>query len=98
VAPRDAKGWFSSEDPPPLARRNAAGGVPSNVSRFVVRGGAPRTGAESAHGQCDSSIRPASAGQMILTTKEPSVDFAALAAALPPGLRPPGFSGTRPAT
>jgi hypothetical protein len=43
---------------PPFDRRNAVGGVRSRVSRFVVSGGPPRIGADSTHGQCDSSMCP----------------------------------------
>jgi len=58
VASQNAEGWFSTGAPPPLDRRNTAGGVASGVSRFVVSGGPPPIGADGTHGQCESSVGP----------------------------------------
>ena len=63
----NAGDWFSIAAPPSLDRRNTAGGVASDVSRFVASGGPPPIGADGTHGQCDSSVRPASAGRTIPT-------------------------------
>ena len=90
-----AEGWFSTGSPP-LDRLNAAGGVTSGGSRFVVSGGPPPIGAESTHGQCDPPFAP-SAGQTIPAMKEPPVDYPP-SAAPPPSIRRPAFGDTTPAT
>jgi len=95
VASQNAESWFSTGAPPQLDRRNTAGGVLSGVSRFVVNGGPPRIGADGAHGQCDSSIRPASAGQMILNMKETARGLCSPGPGATTRYHTPGFGGHR---